>query len=236
MDYLDKVHQVLGTPKQKVIEKFWTNAKIDNNFNFEIHEAQGLSKLLGHVSQEFQDMVLWLLNYDPDTRPSAATVLKHPFFKTLQLQDNNLRINQRIRPPQITLDSEVPKLRIQELDLRTQSLSKAISDTPLLNTVTEQDQVIQNFEEAKEEWKEDNAYSLERSKINKERASSKLLRSIQNNWRRVSRRMVQRKLIPSTINLPKINTNSRSKRKSRQDIMQLSSNKVSIAINLINFI
>mmetsp|Transcript_10517 Transcript_10517/g.11800 ORF Transcript_10517/g.11800 Transcript_10517/m.11800 type:complete len:127 (+) Transcript_10517:888-1268(+) len=126
-------------------------------------------------------MVLWLLTYDSEMRPSATTALKHPFFKELLQQDSGIKINQIIRAPQMSMESGVPKLRSQDLELRTQVLAKAVSNTPLLSAEIEQGVGRQNIEETKEESKGDNAYSLERSKINKERASSKLLRSIQNN-------------------------------------------------------
>ena len=99
---------------------------------------------------------------------------------------------------------------------RSNVMSKAISGAPLLPD-KEQGGVRRNLENTKEESKGENAYSLERSKVNKERASSKLLRSIQKNCRRVSRRLAKRKLLPSTINLPKITTISRSKRQTLFD-------------------
>jgi serine/threonine protein kinase len=136
-------------------------------------------------------MILWLLTYDPDLRPSAATALKHPFFNEMHF-------------------AKIPNQK------RSNVMSKAISGAPLLPD-KEQGGVRRNLENTKEESKGENAYSLERSKVNKERASSKLLRSIQKNCRRVSRRLAKRKLLPSTINLPKITTISRSKRQTLFD-------------------
>lgn len=97
-------------------------------------------------------MILWLLTYDPDLRPSAATALKHPFFNEIHFAKIS---NQSRAPP-------IPKTKIKPVQ-----------------TDNEQGGIRRTLENNKEESKGDNTYSLERSKINKERASSKLLRSIQ---------------------------------------------------------
>lgn len=68
-----------------------------------------------NISQEFKDMILWLLTFDCDRRPSAATALKHPFFNELHFA----------------------KFQSQE-NLRPRVISKVISGVPLVTTDTEQ--------------------------------------------------------------------------------------------------
>lgn len=142
-EHLDQIHQILGTPKPSVLEKYANQLKTDNEFEFKRYEFKGLGTLLPNVSQEFQDMILWLLTYDPDRRPSAATALKHPFFKELHLS----------------------RIQNQDYNLRAQHISKVISGVPLLPTETEQGGIRKAMEESKEDSKGENAYSLERSKI-----------------------------------------------------------------------
>lgn len=43
----------------------------------------GISKFLGHVSSEVQDLISKLLNYCPEERYSAKQALAHPYFKDL---------------------------------------------------------------------------------------------------------------------------------------------------------
>jgi serine/threonine protein kinase len=82
-EHLDQIHKIWGTPKQSVIEKITKGYLEESKYEFEEYKFGGISELLSHVSQEFQDMILWLLTYDPDLRPSAATTLKHPFFNEI---------------------------------------------------------------------------------------------------------------------------------------------------------
>lgn len=51
----------------------------------------GISRLISHVSKECQELILWMITYNPDDRPSASQVLKHPYFKELKELDDNRR-------------------------------------------------------------------------------------------------------------------------------------------------
>ena len=47
----------------------------------------GISKLIPHVSQEAQDIILRMLTYNADDRYTASQCLKHAYFKDLREQD-----------------------------------------------------------------------------------------------------------------------------------------------------
>lgn len=47
----------------------------------------GIAKLIPHVSAEAQDVILKMLTYNADERPTASQCLKHPYFRDLIEQD-----------------------------------------------------------------------------------------------------------------------------------------------------
>lgn len=51
---------------------------------FEKKKFTGIAKLVPHVSQEAQDVILKMLIYDSNDRYTASQVLKHPYFKDLR--------------------------------------------------------------------------------------------------------------------------------------------------------
>lgn len=53
-------------------------------FDFPKKKYVGISKLISHVSQECQDLILWMLTYNPDNRPTASQTIKHNYFKDLR--------------------------------------------------------------------------------------------------------------------------------------------------------
>jgi serine/threonine protein kinase len=53
-------------------------------YNFPMKSGSGLAKLLPHANSECMDLMLSLLQYDPDLRISARQALKHPYFKDLR--------------------------------------------------------------------------------------------------------------------------------------------------------
>lgn len=60
-------------------------------FNFPSKKYTGISTLISHVSKECQELILWMITYNPDDRPSASQILKHPYFKDLWEIDDEWR-------------------------------------------------------------------------------------------------------------------------------------------------
>mmetsp|Transcript_7464 Transcript_7464/g.8468 ORF Transcript_7464/g.8468 Transcript_7464/m.8468 type:complete len:173 (-) Transcript_7464:77-595(-) len=58
-------------------------------FDFPPKKYVGISRLISHVSKECQELILWMITYNPDDRPSASQVIKHPYFKELKELDDN---------------------------------------------------------------------------------------------------------------------------------------------------
>lgn len=55
--------------------------------DFPAKKFVGIAKLLQHVSSDAQDIILKMLTYNADDRPTASQCLKHPYFKELRDQD-----------------------------------------------------------------------------------------------------------------------------------------------------
>lgn len=87
LDQIHKIHNILGTPPQELIDKFQKNAT-HMKLEFPPKKFNGISKLIPHVSSEAQDLILKMLIYNSDVRYTASLCLKHPYFKDLRDLDN----------------------------------------------------------------------------------------------------------------------------------------------------
>jgi renal tumor antigen len=83
LDQVHKIHNILGTPDDKLLSKFKKYAT-HMEFNFPAVEGSGIAKLIPHASAEVIDIICKLLIYNPDNRISASLALKHPWFKEIR--------------------------------------------------------------------------------------------------------------------------------------------------------
>lgn len=90
LDQIHKIHNILGTPEQALLDRFQKHAT-HMEFDFPAKKYVGISRLISHVSKECQELILWMITYNPDDRPSASQILKHAYFKELKEQDDNRR-------------------------------------------------------------------------------------------------------------------------------------------------
>ena len=65
LDQVHKIHKILGTPDQKVLERFKKRAS-HMDFNFTPEKGTGIEKYLTHVSKDCVDIISLLLTYDPE--------------------------------------------------------------------------------------------------------------------------------------------------------------------------
>jgi len=82
LDMIHRIHNVLGTPPQDVLDRFKSHAS-HMEFNFPQKNGTGLEKLLPHASADCIDLLKQLLTYDPEKRITADLVLKHEYFREL---------------------------------------------------------------------------------------------------------------------------------------------------------
>lgn len=80
LDQVHKIHNILGTPDAKVLERFAKHAS-HMTFDFPYKKGTGLEKLLPNSSKDCIDLLYKLLTYDPLKRITADEALKHEYFK-----------------------------------------------------------------------------------------------------------------------------------------------------------
>lgn len=88
LDQIHKIHNILGTPEQELLDRFQKHAT-HMEFDFPPKKYVGISRLISHVSKECQELILWMITYNPDDRPSASQIIRHPYFKDLKELDDN---------------------------------------------------------------------------------------------------------------------------------------------------
>jgi renal tumor antigen len=93
LDQINKIHNILGTPPQKILEEFKSHAS-HMEINFQHKEGTGLEKLIMHVTPEARDLICKMLVYSHEDRITAKDALNHPYFK-----DFHEEYNRRIPSP-----------------------------------------------------------------------------------------------------------------------------------------
>jgi renal tumor antigen len=80
----------MGTPDQTLLDRFQKHAT-HMEFDFPSKKFVGIQRLIAHASKECQELVLWMITYNPDDRPSASQIIKHAYFKDLKELDDSKR-------------------------------------------------------------------------------------------------------------------------------------------------
>jgi len=79
LDQFYKYCEVLGSPTQEE----WTEGHSlshTGKIKIPFFKGTGIKKLIPGVSEELLDLILKMLKFNPDSRPSAKEILKHPFI------------------------------------------------------------------------------------------------------------------------------------------------------------
>lgn len=71
LDQIHKIHNILGTPDDNLLQKFQKVAS-HMEFNFPQKEGTGIAKLIPNVSPDVQEIITKLLSYDQATRMSCS--------------------------------------------------------------------------------------------------------------------------------------------------------------------
>ena len=95
LDQINRIHQILGTPPEKVMRKFKEKGAAHLDFNYPSLKATGIAKLIPHAPSDAVDVMQRLLAYDPDDRISAKEALRHTWFADLVKMEQNLKRRNR---------------------------------------------------------------------------------------------------------------------------------------------
>ncbi|XP_043999395.1 MAPK/MAK/MRK overlapping kinase-like isoform X1 [Gambusia affinis] len=94
LDQVAKIHNVLGTPDQSLLQKFKQSRAMQ--FNFPPKKGSGISRLLPSCPAPAISLLYQMLAYDPDERISADTALKHTYFREIRMGEKKSETLQRI--------------------------------------------------------------------------------------------------------------------------------------------
>jgi len=86
LDQIERIHNIVGTPPKKVLNKFKKYAT-HIEFNFAEKVGSGIAKLIPHADETCIDLIVKMLAYDPEDRLSARQALRHPYFGELRQAD-----------------------------------------------------------------------------------------------------------------------------------------------------
>jgi renal tumor antigen len=90
LDQIHKIHNIMGTPPAELLNRLKKHGT-HMDFDFPVKQGTGITKLLPHATPEALDLMMKLLTYNPDERPSAKQALRHPYFKEIRELDKKLR-------------------------------------------------------------------------------------------------------------------------------------------------
>ena len=97
LDQVHKIHNILGTPPRDILDYFKKYAS-HMDFNFPQKEGTGIIQLIPHVTKECQQLIIKLLSYNPDERPTAKQALNNPYFHDLREQDKKVQQMSSLNP------------------------------------------------------------------------------------------------------------------------------------------
>lgn len=100
LDQMQKIQNILGCPSQEVMNQY-KKCSFDhvNEINISFNKKGcGINKYMPHSSPEFIDLIMKMLNYNPEERYSAKQALQHPFFKDLVESNSTANNNSQKMP------------------------------------------------------------------------------------------------------------------------------------------
>ncbi|KAG0582950.1 hypothetical protein KC19_3G097300 [Ceratodon purpureus] len=135
LDQIQKIHKILGTPPQQLLEKMKRRSQ-HADFKFPQQDGTGIARLIPHASASCVELLTKLLAYNPDDRLSARQALRHVYFKDLREKDKlqqafqNANRSHSVRPsPRV-----VPHENAKQRDAFKMSINERASNNQILST------------------------------------------------------------------------------------------------------
>ncbi|NXT54929.1 MOK kinase, partial [Pluvianellus socialis] len=141
LDQISKIHDVIGTPANKTLNKL-KQSRIAS-FGFPFKKGKGIPPLVHNLSPKGFSLLYAMLKYDPDERIAAHQALQHPYFQELW-QYSLRKVQEKTKqhgPPR----RELPKLNLSGVAELTSCITptlhavfrapKESGETPVLQSV-----------------------------------------------------------------------------------------------------
>ncbi|XP_015205583.1 MAPK/MAK/MRK overlapping kinase isoform X2 [Lepisosteus oculatus] len=94
LDQVSKIHDVLGTPDDEILQKFKQSRAM--RFDFPPKKGSGISHLIPQCSSGGLSLMYEMLEYDPNERISSKAALQHPYFKELRVAEKQASTLRRV--------------------------------------------------------------------------------------------------------------------------------------------
>ncbi|NXN65855.1 MOK kinase, partial [Himantopus himantopus] len=147
LDQISKIHDVIGTPANKTLNKLKLSRIA--SFDFPFKKGKGLPPLVHNLSPKGFSLLYAMIKYDPDERIAAHQALQHPYFQELWQKLNlislflkySLRKDQEKTKQHGPPRGELPKLNLSGVAKLTPMLHsvfwapKESGETPMLQSV-----------------------------------------------------------------------------------------------------
>ncbi|XP_010213542.1 PREDICTED: MAPK/MAK/MRK overlapping kinase [Tinamus guttatus] len=96
LDQISKIHDIVGTPAKKTLNKFKQSRII--SFDFPFKKGTGIPPLVPNLSPKGFSLLCAMIKYDPDERIAAHQALQHPYFQELWAADKPaLAMHKKVR-------------------------------------------------------------------------------------------------------------------------------------------
>ncbi len=93
VDQISRIHKVLGTPGQEILQKFKSKGASHISFDFPQQKGLGIPQLIPHAPADGVELMVKLLRYDASERISAREAMRHPYFRDIREQEARLAGN-----------------------------------------------------------------------------------------------------------------------------------------------
>ncbi|NXK50325.1 MOK kinase, partial [Chauna torquata] len=108
LDQISKIHDVIGTPANKTLNKF--KQSTITSFDFPFKKGKGIPPLVHSLSPKRFSLLYAMIKYDPDERTAAHQALHHPYFQELWQVTSNRKSRKKTKQQHGPPSGELPIL------------------------------------------------------------------------------------------------------------------------------
>jgi len=120
VDQINRIHKVLGTPSQDLIQKLKSRGASHISFDFPLDKGIGIAQLIPHAQPDAIDLMTKLLKYDASERITARETLRHPYFRDIREAESK-------KQNTVPSDATVATNRTGQIQQQQQQQQKQIS-------------------------------------------------------------------------------------------------------------